>query len=75
MIAVTAKQFRRMREQMEHSQAKIAKWFGVTEQSVHRWENEKTEIPGAAKVLMWLLYDETINKNKHAVRDYVRKTI
>lgn len=71
MIAVTPARFRTMRQKMGHSQKRLAEWFGVSDQSVARWEKGKTDIPGAAMILIWLLYDETVNGNKNAVRDYV----
>ena len=72
MIVITATKFRAMRKEMGHSQKLIAQWFGVSEQSVARWEKSHTAIPGAAKILLWLLYDEKINNNKRAVRDYIK---
>lgn len=75
MIAITSSKFRSMRKKMGRSQKLIAGWFGVSDQSVARWEKGKTSIPGSAKVLIWLLYDQEVNGNPNAVRDYVRQTI
>ena len=57
---------------MGYSQKLIGKWFGVSDQSVARWEKGKTAIPGAAKLLIWLLYDEKVNGNKRALKDYLK---
>ena len=71
MINVTPKRFRAMRKEMAFTQVRLATLFGVTDQSIARWEKAQSAIPGHAKVLMWMLYDEHINGNNHAVRDYV----
>lgn len=72
MPPVGAKTFCKMRKAMGFTQIKIALWFGTSPQNVGRWERGKNSIPGPAKVLMWLLYDQEINGNKYAVRDYVQ---
>lgn len=72
MIKVTPAKFREMRKAMGYSQAKIARWFGVTDHAVRRWEHGRNKIDGCAKVLMWLLYDQEVNGNKNAVQDYVQ---
>jgi putative transcriptional regulator len=69
---ITPSRFRTMRKRLGLSQKKLSKWFGTSDQSVARWEKGKSEIPGPARVLIWLLYDEQINGNKSAVRDYVK---
>lgn len=71
MIKVTAERFRSMRQEMGHTQAQIALWFGVSPLCVLRWENEKTALPGAAKILMHLLHEEH-RGNANALRDYVK---
>lgn len=75
MKPIGPKQFQMMRKRMGYPQTKIALWFGTSPQNVGRWERGESAIPGPAKVLMWLLYDQEINGNKHAVRDYARSVI
>ena len=72
MKPITPVRFRTMRKELGCTQKKLGKWFGVSDQAVARWEKGQSEIPGPSKVLMWLLYDNEINGNKHAVRDYVK---
>ena len=73
-IPTTGARFARMRRKGGWTQEKIARWFGVAVGTVNRWENEKSRLDRSAAILMWLLYDECVNHNEYAVRDYVRKT-
>jgi DNA-binding transcriptional regulator YiaG len=72
-VEISPKRFRTMRKEMEFSQALIAHWFGVTPQSVGRWERGEITIPGSARILLWLLYEEEINGNKQAMHDYLKR--
>lgn len=72
MRQLTAEQFREMRQKLGITQVKLASWFGLECQTVARWEKGQATVSGSAAVLAWLLYDEQINGNKRAVRDYVR---
>lgn len=74
MIQVSAERFRSMRVEMGHTQAQIALWFGVSPLCVLRWENGQTALPGAAAILMHILYEEH-RGNPHAVRDYVESIL
>ena len=71
-IPVNGVAFRAMRKRARLTQATVAKWFGVDEQTVRRWENGKTELNRSAAVLMWLVYDEKVNHNLAAMRDFIR---
>ncbi len=71
----TPKQFREMRKQLKLTQTTLAKWFGVSDQAIARWEKEQSRVPASAYVLLWLIYDEQINGNKRAVKDYIAATI
>jgi len=72
-LHVTPKRFRAMRKEMQFTQAQIANWFGVQVLSVTRWETNRSPIPGSAKILMWLLYEEQIKGNKRAMRTYLER--
>ena len=72
MKPITPQRFRAMRQELTYSQKRLGHLFGVTDQSVARWEKGQSEIPGSAKILIWLLYDEQINGNKWAMRDYIK---
>jgi DNA-binding transcriptional regulator YiaG len=72
---MTGKQFRQMRLRMKLTQAAIAKRFCCSVQAINRWENGKTRVSGAAQGLMTILYDNEINGNKYAVRDYARRAL
>ena len=71
MVNVTPQTFKTMRNQCGYSQPRIAKLFGVSRLSVINWEMGRHAIPGSARILMFLLWDEQVNGNKHAVRDYL----
>lgn len=57
---LTGKDIRFLRQEMLLSQANLAKLFDVTEQTIHRWETDKSEIPKPAESLIRLLYREHI---------------
>lgn len=67
---VTPARFRTMRRKLHCSPERIATWFGVTPYTVLAWEQGSIAIPGAAKILMWLLYKEQIDRNPNALRQY-----
>lgn len=58
---------------MGYTQRQLADWFGTTVGTMNRWENNKSPLDRSAAILMWLLYDEQINKNKTAVRDFIKQ--
>ena len=57
---LSGKEIRFLRHEMLMSQAKLAKLIEVGEQTVHRWEKGKAEIPKPAEALIRLLYREHI---------------
>jgi DNA-binding transcriptional regulator YiaG len=71
MLHVTPTQFRKMRQQLCHSQGRTAALFGVSTLSVINWEKGRHAIPGAAQILMFLLWDEQINGNRRVVKDFI----
>lgn len=60
---LTGKEIRFLRQEMLLSQATLAKLLEVTEQTVHRWEKSKSDIPKSAESLIRLLYREHIHDN------------
>jgi putative transcriptional regulator len=57
---LSGKEIRFLRHEMLMSQAKLAKLLEVGEQTVHRWEKGKAEIPKPAEALIRLLYRDHI---------------
>jgi DNA-binding XRE family transcriptional regulator len=70
MRILKGKQFKKLRLQLELTQTQMASWFGVSDQTIARWE-KGYPLSGSAAILAWLLYDEQINSNKNAIRDYL----
>lgn len=54
--APSNKEIRFLRNEMDMSQSDLGKVFGVTDQSVARWEKGQTEIPGPAVFSLKLFY-------------------
>lgn len=69
---VTGAKFRKMREEMGFSQVLIARWFGVTEQTLRRWEQGKFAVPGPAQILVTLLYRETVLGEKRVMLTWLQ---
>lgn len=61
---LTGREIRFLRQEMLLSQANLAKLLEVNEQTVHRWETAKTDIPKPAESLIRCLYDEQIENTK-----------
>lgn len=60
---LTGKEIRFLRQEMLLSQTSLAKLLDITEQTVHRWEKNKSEIPKPAESLIRFLYREHIHDN------------
>ncbi len=60
--SLSGKEIRFLRTEMLMTQSILAKLLQVSEQSVHRWENGKSDIPKPAETLLRLLYREHINE-------------
>lgn len=54
--APSGKELRFLRNEMDMSQAELARILGVTDQSVARWEKGQTEFTGAAVFALRVLY-------------------
>jgi transcriptional regulator with XRE-family HTH domain len=65
-----------MRKALGLTQERIARLFGYPDaQMIGRYERAETTIPGPTKALMYLMHDEQVNGNKHAVRDYMVRAL
>src|SRR5216683_6433207 len=66
---LSGKEIKFLRQEMLMSQALLAKLLDVAEQTVHRWEANKTDIPRAAETLIRVLYREHIkDKSPTSIR-------
>ncbi|MBS0522250.1 MAG: transcriptional regulator [Proteobacteria bacterium] len=50
--ALNGKEFRFLRKHLGFSQSRLGEWLGYDEQTVSRWEREKSDIPPAADRLL-----------------------
>ena len=62
---LSGKELRFLRHEMVMSQATLAKLLDVAEQTVHRWEAGKTEVPKPAESLIRLLFNEHLGDNEN----------
>jgi len=62
------KELRFLRQELLLSQANLAKLLNVTEQTVHRWETGKTDIPKPAESLVRMLYGERFSLTSDGTR-------
>lgn len=70
---LSGKELRFLRQEMLLSQATLAHLLDVSEQTVHRWEAEKTSCPRAAEALIRRLYLEHGNAADEKLRDVLRR--
>lgn len=57
---LTGQEVRFLRTEMDLSQHKLAVLMGIDEQTIHRWEKDKTSVPQASDRLLRLLYHSFI---------------
>jgi putative transcriptional regulator len=55
---LTGKEIKFLRKEMLMTQALLAKLLEVSEQTIHRWENGKADIPKTAEVFVRMLYEQ-----------------
>jgi len=67
--ALSGDELRFLRQEMLMSQATLAHLLDVSEQTVHRWEAEKTSCPRAAEALIRRLYLEHGDAADEKLRD------
>lgn len=70
---LSGKELRFLRQEMLMSQATLAHLLDVSEQTVHRWEAEKTSCPRAAEALIRRLYLEHGDAADEKLRDVLRR--
>tara|TARA_R110000737_G_scaffold338627_1_gene359866 strand:+ start:352 stop:540 length:189 start_codon:yes stop_codon:yes gene_type:complete len=59
---MTPKQFKELRETLKTRQIPFAKFLGITERQLRRYENGETIIPGPINLLMSILEKRKIPK-------------
>ena len=70
---LSGKEIRFLRREMLMSQATLAHLLEVGEQTVHRWETEKNNMPKAAEALIRLLYTEQTRSGRVSIRDRLKR--
>ena len=70
---LSGKEMRFLRREMLMSQATLAHLLDVSEQTVHRWEAEKTAFPKAAEALVRRLYLEQGAVEEERLRDTLNR--
>jgi putative transcriptional regulator len=70
---LTGKEIRFFRQEMLMTQGLLAKLLGVTEQTVHRWETGKADVPKPAESLIRLIYKGHFAESESGIN--VRKAL
>lgn len=70
---LSGKEIRFLRHELLMSQATLANCLGVTEQTVHRWEKDKTEIPKSSELLLRVVYQEVVLNKNGKITDLLHK--
>jgi len=70
---LSKKEIRFLREEMLMSQSTLGKLLGVSEQSVHRWETGKTDIPRPSEFLLRLLYREHVDNQNGKISTLLKE--
>lgn len=70
---LSGREIRFLRREMLLSQASLARLLKVGEQTVHRWEAEKSCPPKATETLIRLLYLEQVQRAEGPLRDVLRQ--
>jgi len=70
---LTGKELRFLRHEMLMSQATLASLMNVGEQTVHRWEAGKSEIPKPAEALIRLLYNEHLGDGDNEIKSSLKR--
>ena len=71
--SLSGKEMRFLRREMLLSQATLAHLLDVSEQTVHRWEAEKSAFPKAAEALVRRLYLEQGSDEEEKLRDTLNR--
>ncbi len=70
---LSGKELRFLRHEMLMSQATLSKLLDVAEQTVHRWEAGKSEVPKPAEALIRLLYSEHLGTDEHGIKAALKR--
>jgi DNA-binding transcriptional regulator YiaG len=70
---LSGREIRFLRHEMVMWQAMLAKLLEVSEQTIHRWEKGKAEVPKPAEALIRLLYREHIKEKGGTRRSLARR--
>ncbi len=70
---LSGKEVRFLRRELLVSQATLAHLLGLSEQTVHRWEKEKSGMPKAAEALVRLLCMEQATQSADSIRNRLRR--
>lgn len=70
---LSGKEIRFLREEMLASQRSLGRLLGVSEQTVHRWETGKTDIPKPSEYLLRLLYRDQVDNQHGKITTLLRK--
>jgi DNA-binding transcriptional regulator YiaG len=71
---LTGKELRFLRQEMLLSQSNLAKLLEVAEQTIHRWESGKSDIPRSADAIVRMIYCQQFDsKSKVNVRECLEK--
>ncbi|NGX57400.1 MAG: hypothetical protein K940chlam3_00291 [Chlamydiae bacterium] len=70
---LSGEEIRFLRHEMLISQSTLASLLGSTEQTVHRWERGKTNIPKPSEILLRLLYREHVSDQNGKIVKTLRK--
>ena len=65
--------FLKLRKELGLTQTQLGAWLGVGSQTILRYENGKFTIPKTIRILVWMLWEQEINKNPNAVKDYLHQ--
>ncbi len=70
---LTGPEIRFLRQEMQLSQAVLARLLEVKELTIHRWEAGKNQAPRAAEALIRFLYLEQVEKRAGKIRDALKR--
>jgi DNA-binding transcriptional regulator YiaG len=71
-VAMTAEEYREIRDELKLNQAEMARLLGVDHRTVQRWASAETQIPPIAARFLRLLSEAKIN-GKRAARLIMRR--
>ncbi|SOC02161.1 helix-turn-helix domain-containing protein [Rhodobacter maris] len=70
---LSGREFRFIRHELDLSQKALAVLIGVDEQSIARWEKDKTKIPAPAQRLVGAYYRDKVNDEETGLADALER--